>query len=38
MKTIKKSYVKKHVYKKDYSDLKKLFAELDKKDAEKLAQ
>ena len=38
MRTKKKTYVKKHVYKKDYSDPKRLFAELDKKDAEKLAQ
>lgn len=36
--TRKKAYREKHIYKKDYSDLKKLFAELDKKDKKKLAQ
>ena len=34
----KKAYPKKHVYTQDHSALLKLFKEMDKKDAKKLAQ
>ena len=38
MKPRKKTYPKKHVYTQDHSALLKLFKEMDKKDAKKLAQ
>ena len=38
MKPRKKTYPKKHIYTQDHSTLLKLFKELDKKDAKKLAQ